>query len=161
MKVLYVAEKKLPKSEPFYKQKSQESKPKDDEKEKVIVSHFSNFLKNKSYLCYSITKKFNFNFQGNEFIYKQDWGEQLVGKHHPIAVVLDTLSDVITALPGLPDDVSVGQLTWSPDGESIVGVAWNHEPRRLGLVFCTNRISWIFSLKDGVYRNNFFFIFNF
>ncbi|CAK9801993.1 Acylamino-acid-releasing enzyme [Anthophora plagiata] len=128
-KVLYIAEKKFPKSEPFYKQKPSNKKDKDkknEDEDEVIV--------------------------GNEYIYKSHWGEQLVGKHHPVVAVLDTTTDTISALSGIPDELSPAQVLWVEDSQSIVGVAWKHEPRHLGLIACTNRLSWIFLLKDGKYK---------
>ena len=124
-KVLYIAEKKLPKSEPFYKQKSLK-KEKENEENEVSV--------------------------GNEYIYKPHWGEQLVGKHRPVVIVLDTTTDTISALAGVPDELSPAQVLWTKDNQGIVGVAWKHEPRHLGLIACTNRLSWIFLLKDGEYK---------
>ncbi|KAH9628629.1 hypothetical protein HF086_007834 [Spodoptera exigua] len=42
---------------------------------------------------------------------------------------------------------------FSPDGGSVVGVVWETEPRRLGLIFCTNRPSYIFECTlDGSFR---------
>ncbi|XP_076752190.1 acylamino-acid-releasing enzyme isoform X2 [Xylocopa sonorina] len=122
-KVLYVAEKKFPKSEPFYKQKPLNKKKEEDE---VTV--------------------------GNEYIYKAHWGEQLVGKHCPVVAVLDTTTDTISTLSGIPDELSPAQVLWTEDSKSIVGVAWKHEPRHLGLIACTNRVSWIFLLKNGEYK---------
>lgn len=123
-RLVYIAEKKLPKSEPFYKQASLDAKAKSkaDDEEKT---------------------------KGNEYLYKPHWGERLVGKHRPVVVVLDTEADTITPLSGIPDDLSPGQPQWTPDGQDIVGVAWRHEPRYLGLISCTNRESWIFHLKNG------------
>ncbi|XP_014477791.1 PREDICTED: acylamino-acid-releasing enzyme-like isoform X2 [Dinoponera quadriceps] len=123
-KLLYIAEKKLPKTEPFYKQKPQDKKDKKDN-EMVIA--------------------------GNEYIYKPHWGEQLVDKHRPVVVVLDTTMETITTLSEIPDDLSPGQVIWTKE-QDIIGVAWKHEPRYLGLVSCTNRASWIFLLKDGKYQ---------
>ncbi|XP_057327094.1 acylamino-acid-releasing enzyme-like isoform X1 [Microplitis mediator] len=124
-KLIYIAEKKLKKSEPFYKQKSLDSKKNDDKSDNDEIT------------------------KGNEYIYKGDWGEQLVGKHIPAICMLDTNLNTIVNLPGIPDDLSPGQIIWTPANDAIVGVALKHEPRRLGLVFCTNRESWIFLLKDG------------
>lgn len=124
-KILYIAEKKLPKSEPFYKQKPLDKKDQEKKEDEVTV--------------------------GNEYIYKPHWGEQLVGKHRPVVVVLDTTADTITALSGIPDDLSPGQVIWTKE-QDIIGVAWKHEPRYLGLVACTNRTSWIFLLKNGEYQ---------
>lgn len=125
-KVLYIAEKKLPKSEPFYKQKSLDKKDKEKkEDDETIV--------------------------GNEYIYKPHWGEQLVGKHRPVIAVLDTTMDTITVLSGIPDELSLGQVIWTKD-QNVIGVAWKHEPLYLGLTACTNRYSWIFLLKNGEFR---------
>lgn len=126
-KLLYIAEKKLPKSEAFYKQKSLDKKNKEKKEKEEIIP-------------------------GNEYIYKPDWGEQLVNKHHPVAVVLDIKTDSITILSEIPDQYSPGQLLWMKDSKSIIGVVWIHEPRHLGLVACTNRKSWIFSLNNVEFR---------
>ncbi|XP_020296505.1 acylamino-acid-releasing enzyme-like isoform X2 [Pseudomyrmex gracilis] len=124
-KLLYVAEKKLPKSEPFYKQKPLDKKDKEKKEDEISV--------------------------GNEYIYKPHWGEQLVGKHRPVVAVLDTTTDSITILSGIPDDLSPGQVTWTKD-QDVIGVAWRHEPQYLGLTACTNRYSWIFLLRNGEYQ---------
>lgn len=92
--------------------------------------------------------------QGNEYIYKPNWGEQLVGKHRPVVAILDTTTDTISTLSGIPDELSPAQVLWTKNDEEVIGVAWNHEPRHLGLVACTNRLSWIFLLKDGDYSKN-------
>ncbi|KAH0948413.1 hypothetical protein HN011_002804 [Eciton burchellii] len=125
-KLLYIAEKKLPKSEPFYQQKSLDKKDKKQkENDEILV--------------------------GNEYIYKPHWGEQLVGKHRSVIAILDTTTDNITILSGIPDDLSPGQVIWTKD-QDIIGVAWRHEPRQLGLIACTNRHSWIFLWKNGEYQ---------
>lgn len=69
-------------------------------------------------------------------------------------MVLDTIEGTITALSEIPDDLSPGQVIWTKE-QDIIGVAWKHEPRYLGLVACTNRASWIFLLKDGKYRKEY------
>ncbi|XP_043258175.1 acylamino-acid-releasing enzyme-like [Colletes gigas] len=124
-KVLYIAEKKLPKSAPFYKQKPLNKKESKDEDEVSV---------------------------GNEYVYKPHWGEQLVGKHRPVVAILDTTTDTISILSGIPDELSSAQVLWAKNNQDIVGVAWKHEPRHLGLVACTNRLSWIFLLKDAEYK---------
>ncbi|XP_044008354.1 acylamino-acid-releasing enzyme-like isoform X1 [Aphidius gifuensis] len=123
-KLLYIAEKKKEKSEPFFKQKPLDNKNENKEEPS----------------------------KGNEYIFKEDWGEQLVGKHRPVVVVLDTTTDTLTVMSGIADDLSPGQVIWTPEGDAIIGVAWKHEPRYLGLIACTNRASWIFSLKNGEYK---------
>ncbi|KZC05654.1 Acylamino-acid-releasing enzyme, partial [Dufourea novaeangliae] len=105
-KILYIAEKKLPKSEPFYKQKPLNKKDKEKKEEDEVSV-------------------------GNEYIYKAHWGEQLIGKHRPVVAVLDTTSDTISALSGIPDELSPAQVLWMKDNQGVVGVAWKHEPRHL------------------------------
>ncbi|KAJ0176985.1 hypothetical protein K1T71_006994 [Dendrolimus kikuchii] len=126
--VVYVAEKKLQKFEPYIKRKGEE-KPKSDGSGE------------------NLPKK------GEEFLYRQDWGEQLVGKHLSVIVVCNLETEKLSILEGLPHALCPGQVRFSPDGRSVVGVAWETEPRRLGLIFCTNRPSFIFVLTlDGNLR---------
>lgn len=123
-KLLYIAEKKLPKAEPFYKPKSQDSKENGNGDGKAI--------------------------KGDEYVFRPDWGEQLEGKHQSVVIVCDTKSETLSVPKGIPDHLSPGQVIWTPDGKGIVGVAWENEPPRLGLIYCTNRPSYIFHLTaDG------------
>lgn len=88
--------------------------------------------------------------QGEEHVFRQDWGETLPGCHHPVLCVCELASGIVTLPDGIPDELSVGMALWVPDG--IVGVGWPHVPRRLGIVFCTNRLSYIFHLtNDGTF----------
>nr|CAD7447321.1 unnamed protein product [Timema bartmani] len=123
-KVLYIAEKKSSKSEPFTKVKPQEG--------------------NENKLGGG--KKTS---KGEEYLFREDWGEQLVGKHRPVVVMCDTKLETLSVLEGIPDHFSSGQVVWTPDGNGVVGVAWLHEPRRLGLIYCTNRVGYIFHLTLG------------
>jgi acylaminoacyl-peptidase len=126
-KLLYIAEKKLPKTEPFYKPKPQDNKENGKEEAKSI--------------------------KGEEYVFRPDWGEQLEGKHQSVVVVCDMESDTVSLLEGIPAHLSPGQVIWTPDGKGIVGVAWESEPRRLGLVYCTNRQSCVFHVTgDGVFN---------
>ncbi|XP_047024144.1 acylamino-acid-releasing enzyme-like isoform X1 [Helicoverpa zea] len=126
--LVYVAEKKLPKFEPYIKRKAEE-KPKLDGSGETAPR------------------------KGEEFLYRQDWGEQLVGKHLSVVVVFKLATETFTVLSGIPDGMCPGQVRFSPDGNSVVGVVWETEPRRLGLIFCTNRPSYIFECTlDGAFR---------
>uniref|UniRef100_A0A2A4JP98 Acylamino-acid-releasing enzyme n=1 Tax=Heliothis virescens TaxID=7102 RepID=A0A2A4JP98_HELVI len=126
--LVYVAEKKLPKFEPYIKRKAEE-KPKLDGSGETAPK------------------------KGEEYIYRQDWGEQLVGKHLSVVVVFKLATETFTVLSGVPDGMCPGQVRFSPDGNSVVGVVWETEPRRLGLIFCTNRPSYIFECTlDGAFR---------
>ncbi|KAL4719687.1 hypothetical protein ACJJTC_003008, partial [Scirpophaga incertulas] len=126
--IVYVAERKPPQSEPYIKRKS-EDKPKLNGSDETAPT------------------------KGEEYVYRQDWGEQLVGKYMSVIVVFKLETEKCTILEGLPEDWCPGQVRFSPDGGSVVGVAWCVEPRRLGLIFCTNRPSYIFSLTlDGAMK---------
>ncbi|XP_013143023.1 PREDICTED: acylamino-acid-releasing enzyme-like [Papilio polytes] len=123
--VVYVAEKKVKKSEPYIKRKSEDKAKNDGSGE-------------------SPPKR------GEEFIYRQDWGEQLVGKFFSVIVVCKLATETVTVLEGLPETWCPGQVRFAADGRGVLGVAWLTEPRRLGLIFCTNRPSYIFELSfDG------------
>ncbi|CAB3371146.1 Hypothetical predicted protein [Cloeon dipterum] len=126
-RIAYIAEQKVPKSDPFLpqKKKSENSDNKDDKME-----------------------------QGQGSLYRPDWGEQKVGVHQPVVVVCEVHSEATPyVLEGIPEGLSPGQLCWREDGSSLFGVAWKSEPRRLGLVYCTNRAGFIFELGlDGTYR---------
>lgn len=93
------------------------------------------------------------NKQGEEYMFRQDWGEQLAGKYSSVIAVYDLDQDIVNILEGVPEDLCPGQVIWSPDGASIVGVALQTQPRKLGLIYCTNRYGAIFQLDfNGVYR---------
>lgn len=49
-------------------------------------------------------------FQGEEFLYRQDWGEQLVGKHLSVIVVCKLATETLTILDGLPESWTPGQV---------------------------------------------------
>lgn len=76
----------------------------------------------------------------------------MVGKITPVLVVCDIKTDNIDILPNVPNDVNPASATWIPDGSGIVAVGYTITPRKLGLIYCTNRPSHIFSLTlEGQY----------
>ncbi|XP_045771470.1 acylamino-acid-releasing enzyme-like isoform X1 [Maniola jurtina] len=117
-KVVYVAEKKIKKSEPFIKRKPAEDKNVDPDKRPV---------------------------PGQEHIHRDDWGEQLTGKIETVVVVCKLADETFTVydmVPGCP-----GQVRFSPSGDSIIGITWEAKMLgRLGLIYCTNRPSFVFCL---------------
>jgi len=69
-----------------------------------------------------------------------------------VLVVCDIKTDTIDILPNVPNDVNPASATWIPDGSGIVAVGYTITPRKLGLIYCTNRPSNIFSLTlEGQY----------
>ncbi len=77
----------------------------------------------------------------------QDWGEQMHGARSPKLFVASFQRREIKPVPGAPEgipDFTAGHPTFTPDGKGIVYVAWNNQPRRLGIIFCHNRPSALF-----------------
>ncbi|MBN3317375.1 APEH enzyme, partial [Atractosteus spatula] len=86
----------------------------------------------------------------DQCVYWEDWGEGLAGKSTPVLCVADVDKGSVSVLRGAPRQVSPGQAFWAPGDGAVVFVGWWHEPFRLGLRFCTNRRSALFSLDlDG------------
>ncbi|XP_043234068.1 acylamino-acid-releasing enzyme-like isoform X1 [Amphibalanus amphitrite] len=85
--------------------------------------------------------------RGAESRYYADWGEQQTGQHRPVVVVLDAAAGQLTVLAP-PQDVSLGQARWRRHGDtnSVVAIAWENQPRRLGLIYCSNRASHVLEL---------------
>ncbi|RXN03215.1 acylamino-acid-releasing enzyme [Labeo rohita] len=117
--LLYVAEKKRPKTESYFQGPEtglladEEETIKTDKKEETVL--------------------------GQQFEYYEDWGEALVNKSSPVLCVLDIEGSNITVLEGIPTNISPGQAFWSPSDTGLVFVGWWHEPFRLGLKYCANR----------------------
>ncbi|XP_022905429.2 acylamino-acid-releasing enzyme-like isoform X1 [Onthophagus taurus] len=123
-KVIYVAELKPPKTEPFIKRKNPD-KPENNgdasnTKDEII--------------------------KGQEYVFRQDWGEQLVNKKQSTLVQYDIESDTFDVIKGIPEGVCPAKPIWSENGKSIVGIAYKSEPRKLGLIYCTNRLSTVFQI---------------
>ncbi|GBP39847.1 Acylamino-acid-releasing enzyme [Eumeta japonica] len=121
--VVYVAERKLPKMESYIKRQPAKAKN-----------------------CDGSTSTDTEVRVGEEYIYRQDWGEQLIGKHLSVIVICNVVDQSFKVLEGLPESWCPGQVCFAPEGDYVVGVGWETEPRRLGLLFATNRPSFIFSL---------------
>ncbi|XP_060787677.1 acylamino-acid-releasing enzyme isoform X2 [Neoarius graeffei] len=122
--LLYVAEKKRPKAESYFQSESESSLLGDDE---VIKA-----------------EKKEDTVKGNQFVYYEDWGENLVSKSTPVLCILDIEGNNVSVLEGVPDDISPGQAFWAPNDTGVVFVGWPHEPFRLGLKSCPNRRSSLF-----------------
>ena len=83
---------------------------------------------------------------GQEFQYRQEFGEQLVGKSHPIIVSLDIEKDHFAVHDSaVPKQWMPGQLVFY-SRSTLVGIATTSKPFYLGLIYCSNRPGW-----DGVF----------
>ncbi|XP_073414992.1 acylamino-acid-releasing enzyme-like [Dendrobates tinctorius] len=116
--LLYIAEKKRPKTKSFFDAKNHAAEEEEDGAEKTV--------------------------KGDQFVLHEDWGDCLVGKSVPALCVLDIESGNISVLEGIPAAVSPGQAFWSPDDTGVLFVGWWHSPYRLGLKYCANRRSALF-----------------
>lgn len=121
--LLYVAEKKRPKTESFFKPKPTEMS---SEEELVKAERRDKAIK------------------GEQYVFYEDWGETLVGKSTPVLCVLDIESNNVSVLEGVPEYISPGQAFWTPGDIGVLFIGWWHEPFRLGLRHCTNRRSALF-----------------
>ncbi|CAL4075073.1 unnamed protein product, partial [Meganyctiphanes norvegica] len=90
--------------------------------------------------------------RGKEWLHRDDWGEQLEGKIQSVVCFIDILSGEVSSWE-LPGGLCPAQLVWAPDGESVVGAAYDSVPYRLGLVYCPNRDSVMFQMdQTGTYN---------
>ena len=89
--------------------------------------------------------------RGGEAEYREDWGEQLVGKVSPVVVVLGLGSQQpvdCRVVAGVPTEYCPGLVRWWQGG--LVGVAYKATPRKLGKIYCSNREAVVFTLSlDG------------
>lgn len=73
----------------------------------------------------------------------------------------DIENDSVVILKGIPDDICVAQPKYSPDGKYVIGVAYNTEYRKLGLIYCANRDSTVFKLDfEGNFCKYIYFFYN-
>lgn len=49
--------------------------------------------------------------QGDQFVFYEDWGENMASKSTPVLCVLDIESSNISVLEGVPESVSPGQVS--------------------------------------------------
>ncbi|XP_077572655.1 acylamino-acid-releasing enzyme-like [Stigmatopora nigra] len=123
--LLYVAEKKRPKSESFFQTDSL-TLPSSVDEDETLRSEKKEVVK------------------GEQFVFHEDWGETLVQKSSPVLCVLDIEGDNVSVLEGVPENISPGQAFWAPGDTGVVFVGWTHEPFRLGIKFSPNRRSSLY-----------------
>jgi len=74
----------------------------------------------------------------------------LVGKITPVLVVCDIKTDTIDVLSNIPSNINPATATWTPDGKGVVAIGHKITSRKLGLIYCANSPSIVFSLTlDG------------
>ncbi|KAK3884830.1 hypothetical protein Pcinc_010916 [Petrolisthes cinctipes] len=96
--------------------------------------------------------------RGQEYVYREDWGEQLVAQSQGVICILDLTTNDVNTYP-LPDGLCPAHLCFVPSGAGgagagrdwgVLGVGFGSRPYRLGLIYCQNRHSRMFQLRsDG------------
>ncbi|GAB6033471.1 hypothetical protein CHUAL_013356 [Chamberlinius hualienensis] len=84
--------------------------------------------------------------KGEEFLYRQSWGETLQDVISPLLATVDIETEEVEIVPSQSEDISYGKGRWTPDGNGVVCVGWPHTPFKLGLIYCGNRKSSIYHL---------------
>ncbi|GFT14760.1 acylamino-acid-releasing enzyme [Nephila pilipes] len=109
-----------------------------EEKQAKSVSYFKDTSQNNGETESSI--------KGEEYVYREEWGEACVGDHHKVLCILDTKTGSIEILPtsNINSDISFGQGKWGPRDESIIFLGWKEFPYRLGVWACRNRRSSLY-----------------
>lgn len=77
--------------------------------------------------------------KGGEYEWKQEWGEQLVGLSHTCVCILTIEPEYKLRIIELPE-LSLGQAFWI-DEQTIGFVGYQEAPKRLGMIFCFNRVT--------------------
>ncbi|XP_074952587.1 acylamino-acid-releasing enzyme isoform X3 [Phalacrocorax aristotelis] len=122
--LVYVAERKRPKAESFFQSKASELGTSENNMQHAEEDAIP--------------------LKGEQFVYREDWGEALSTRSVPVLCILDIEGSSVSVMEGIPEHLSPGQAFWSPGDTGVVFVGWWHEPFRLGLRHCTNRRSALF-----------------
>lgn len=84
-----------------------------------------------------------------KFDYQEDWGEQNVGHVCGQVFVANFEIEKCVAVPGLPENVSIEEVVWAPEGNGMVCTGYDTQnPSRLGLVYCINRKSSLYYVNE-------------
>ncbi|GBN92752.1 Acylamino-acid-releasing enzyme [Araneus ventricosus] len=79
--------------------------------------------------------------KGEEYLYRQEWGEACVGCHHTVLCILEIETGVVQVLPTskIGSDFSFGQAKWGPNDETVIFIGWKELSYKLGVWGCVNR----------------------
>jgi len=125
--LIYVAEKKV-KAESFFKSELfKDEKAKNDDAKK------------------DDTKKDEETSKGTEYEYRSDWGEQFDGLTHTCVCILTFEPELKLKVIELPN-LTLAQPFWIDD-QTISFIAYQESPKRLGLIYCYNRVGYLYKGK--------------
>lgn len=78
----------------------------------------------------------------NEYLKREDWGECFTGVEHTVVAILDVAEGCqVSIIEEM--GYSLAEASWLDRDTKVVSVAYKEQPRRLGLVYCNNRVSKI------------------
>lgn len=83
--------------------------------------------------------KSNAEIEGELYVYKDSWGEQMINKCKPVLCLFDSASSLVSVLDWLPQYLCYGQAIWGCDDSMVYVVGWYTDPYRLGIIYCPIR----------------------
>jgi len=118
--VVYVAERKAPKTKSWFspddkkpdkKKDTTEEKKKDDEEP----------------------------VRGGEFLWREDWGEKYVGTIDLGLFIINLENGKVKEIKGAPENICLGSPVFSKDSKHVVYTGWSNQPNKLGMIYCYQR----------------------
>ncbi|GIX71146.1 acylamino-acid-releasing enzyme [Caerostris darwini] len=135
--LLYAAEEKQPKSVSYFKNSNKKEETDSIIKELLHPKPHIEMIYRFSKYFFAILSVIPF-LRGEEYTFKEEWGEACVGDHHTVLCMLEIETGKVEVLP-------TSQM--GPDDESIIFVGWKEFPYRLGVWACRNRRSTIYAMN--------------
>jgi len=77
--------------------------------------------------------------QGKKYEFQENWGEKYEKIVDLVLVLLDLETGKGQVIDGIPEHITPGQPIFTPDGKWIVYTGWNHQARKLGMIYCYQR----------------------
>ncbi|CAF3113825.1 unnamed protein product [Rotaria socialis] len=84
-------------------------------------------------------------------VYRENWGEQMEAFETSVVCIFDLDTKKVQLIENQPNDLYIGQSSWTTNPDELIFVAFRLEPYRLGLIYCENRPSALFKCN---WRNN-------
>ncbi|CAF4970010.1 unnamed protein product, partial [Rotaria magnacalcarata] len=84
-------------------------------------------------------------------VYRENWGEQMEAFETSVVCIFDLDTKKVQLIENQPNDLYIGQSSWTTNPDELIFVAFRLEPYRLGLIYCENRPSVLFKCN---WRNN-------
>ena len=95
-------------------------------------------------------KEDDISSRGDQFVYQDSWGEQLLTSKCPSLYILDvSAEEIIDFDEVISEDISVHDPVWSKDDKCVLFGGFQNKPFRLGFIYCKNRPSSIYSVNVG------------